>query len=88
MLGAMSVTISKITRAGQITLPKKIRSGKTFAHAKAVLFEERGSEVVIKPLRTQDERETKSDHLSVVEYTMRDWLDSAHDDLFEIPKGI
>lgn len=84
----MATTISKITRAGQITLPKKIRSGRAFAHAKAVLFEERGSEVVIMPLQAQSARETKSDHLSVVEHTMRDWLDSAHDDLFEIPDRI
>ena len=86
MVNNMSVTISKITRAGQITLPKRIRSRGVFANAKAVSFEERGSEIVIKPLQVHSAREVKNDHLSVVEYTMHDWLDSAHDDLFEIPK--
>lgn len=81
----MTVAVSKITRAGQITLPKKIRSGKAFALAQAVLFEDRGDEIVIRPLHAREADDMKRDHLPYVEFTMRDWLDRANDDLFEIP---
>ena len=83
----MTTTISKITRAGQITLPKKIRSGRAFAHAKAVMFEELGSEVVITPMRA-GKSSVESDHLAFVEYTMRDWLDPENDNLFKLPKNL
>lgn len=82
----MTVTVSKITRAGQITLPKRIRSGKAFAHAKAVLFVDRGNEVIIKPLQERETGDIKRDYLPFAEYTTRDWLDSANDDLFAIQK--
>ena len=84
----MSVTISKITRAGQITLPKKIRSGRAFAHAKAVVFEERGSEVVVKPLNVQKIQHTTNDHWPIIVHTMRDWLDEVNDDLVKLPHEI
>ncbi|MDO8514310.1 MAG: AbrB/MazE/SpoVT family DNA-binding domain-containing protein [bacterium] len=81
----MLTTISKITRAGQITLPKIIRDSKAFVGARAVLFEERGDEeVVIRPLRAKSARGDKNDHLSIVEHTMRDWLDEVNDDLFNV----
>ena len=80
--------ISKITRAGQITIPKKIRTGRVFSHAKAVTFEERGDEVVVKPLRSDHELPLNMDHWPFVEYTMRDWLDPVNDDLFKMPKGL
>lgn len=83
----MSITISKITRAGQITLPKKIRSGRAFAHAKAVMFEERGSEIVITPMRA-GKSSAENDHLAFAEYTMRDWLDPENDNLFKLPKNL
>lgn len=82
----MASTISKITRAGQITLPKKIR-GTTFADATAVVFEERGTEVVIKPLRAQKTR-SANDHMAFVEYTMLGWLDPENDNLFKLPKEL
>jgi len=83
----MTITISKITRVGQITLPKKIRGGRAFVGAHAVTFEDRGNEVVVRPLRHEKAYPAKKrhDHLSVVEHTMRDWSDTAHDDLFEVP---
>ena len=81
----MVKVISKITRAGQITLPKKIRSGRVFARASAVEFEERNNEVVIKPLLTHDAARTTNDHWPIVVHTMRDWLDEAHDDLVKFP---
>ena len=81
-------TISKITRAGQITLPKKIRTGRAFTHAKAVVFEERGEEVVIKPLKSDSSFGTNMDHWPFVVHTMQNWLDEENDDLFELPKGL
>ena len=58
-----------------------------FAHAKAVMFEERGSEVVITPMRA-GKSSVESDHLAFVEYTMRDWLDPENDNLFKLPKNL
>lgn len=82
----MSITISKITRAGQITLPKKIRDNRAFAGAQAVSFEARGDEeIVIRPLRAQKKQRTSTDHWPIVAHTMRDWLDEAHDDLVKLP---
>ncbi|OGG60597.1 hypothetical protein A3C86_04875 [Candidatus Kaiserbacteria bacterium RIFCSPHIGHO2_02_FULL_49_16] len=78
----MVVTIGKITRAGQITLPKRIRERGAFALARAVTVEERGNEVIITPIRPL---RTEEEHLPVVEHTMRDWLDAANDDLFDLP---
>jgi len=80
--------ISKITRAGQITLPKKIRTGRLFAHAKAVIIEERSDEVVVKPLRSDHELPLNMDHWPFVVYTMRDWLDEENDDLLKLPAGL
>ncbi|MBI4093607.1 AbrB/MazE/SpoVT family DNA-binding domain-containing protein [Candidatus Kaiserbacteria bacterium] len=77
----MFVAISKITRGGQITLPKKIRARRAFADVRAVVFEERGEEIVLKPLRASPARDLARDHLPIAEYTMREWLDDAHDDL-------
>lgn len=84
----MAITISKITRVGQITLPKKIRSGRAFVGVSAVTFEDRGNEIVVRPLRHEKTHPVKkrNDHLSVVERTMRGWSDKAHDDLFEVPE--
>jgi len=78
----MVVTIGKITRAGQITLPKRIRERGAFAHAKAVAVEERGNEIVITPLQSPH---VEGEHLPIVESAMRDWLDAANDDLFSLP---
>jgi len=83
----MSITISKITRAGQVTLPKKLRD-KAFADATAVVFEERGKEVVIRPVQIRKKQVNDNWHMPLVEYTMRDWLDPENDNLFELPKGI
>jgi len=40
-----------------------------------------------RPLRHEKARPTKKghEHLSIVEHTMRDWSDTAHDDLLEVP---
>ena len=78
----MVVTIGKITRAGQITLPKRIRESWAFAHANAVAVEERGNEIIITAIRSLRAEE---EHLPVVEHAMRDWLDAANDDLFSLP---
>ncbi len=82
----MTITISKITRAGQITLPKKIRTSRAFARSTAVTFEECGNEVIIRPLKT--EARPASNHWPIVVHTMRDWLDEVNDDLIELPKGL
>lgn len=90
ILDDMSVTISKITRAGQITLPKKLRT-KAFAGASAVVFEDRGKEVVIKPVHVQKikaEEDVDNWYMPLVEHTMRDWLDSENDNLFKLPKKL
>ena len=83
----MTLTISKITRAGQITLPKKLRT-KAFADATAVVFEERGKEVVIKPLQVKKGHARNMDHWPLVMYTNQSWLDPENDDLIELPKRI
>ena len=83
----MSIAISKITRAGQITLPKKIRNA-AFAGASAVVFEERGKEVVIKPLQVKKEYARNMDHWPLVVHTNQSWLDPENDDLIELPKGL
>ena len=84
----MTITISKITRAGQVTLPKKLRD-KVFAGARAVVFEERGTEIIVKPVEIAKEEKRVGDwHMPLVEYTMRDWLDPENDDLFELPKDL
>lgn len=86
----MTITISKITRAGQITLPKKLRT-KAFAGASAVVFEDRGREVIIKPVHVQKIKTVKGDdnwYMPLVEHTMRDWLDSENDNLFKMPKDL
>jgi len=82
----MTITISKITRAGQITLPKKIRTSRAFARSKAVMFEERGDEVIVRPL-APDVRPA-NDHWPVVVHSMQDWLDEVNDDLLELPKDL
>ena len=84
----MTIAISKITRAGQITLPKKIRTNRAFADSTAVVFEDRGSEIIIKPLVTPEIQNISRDHLPFVEYTMRDWLDPVNDNLFKIPTDV
>lgn len=84
-------SISKITRAGQITLPKKIRTGRVFSKATAVVIEERKNEVVIKPLILQIEAPSENiagDHLPFVGHTMRGWLDPENDNLFKIPGNL
>ena len=81
-------SISKITRAGQITLPKKIRTSSAFQHSTAVVFEERADEIVIKPLKSFATLGDTMDHWPFIEYTMRDWLNPENDDLFEIPKHV
>jgi AbrB family looped-hinge helix DNA binding protein len=82
----MTIAISKITRAGQITLPKKIRTSRAFAQSTAVTFEERGSEVVVRPLKA--EANHPNDHWPIVVHTMQDWLDPVNDDLIELPKDL
>ena len=84
----MTITISKITRAGQITLPKRIRMSKAFAGVQAVVFEDSGDQLIVKPLKSPKKQEFARDHLPFVEYTMRDWLDPVNDDLFKIPKDL
>ena len=84
----MASAISKITRGGQITLPKKIRTRKAFANVHAVVFEDRGEEIVLRPLRTSGNQEFARDHLPFVEHTMRDWLDPVNDNLFKMPKDL
>jgi len=82
------ISISKITRAGQITLPKKIRTNRTFQHSTAVFFEERANEVVIRPLKSGFALGENMNHWPFVEHTMRDWLDPVNDDLFKMPENL
>jgi len=81
-------SISKITRAGQITLPKKIRTGRAFSQATAVVIEERAGEVVIKPLQSDVKLPPNMDHWPFVIYTMRNWLDEENDDLLKLPDDL
>ena len=85
----MAITISKITRAGQITLPKRIRDA-AFAGASAVLFEERGREIIVKPLEIKKERSTSdgNDHWPIVAHTMQHWLDEENDNLIALPTNV
>jgi len=82
------VSISKITRGGQITLPIKIRTSRAFQNSTAVMFEERKNEIVIRPLKSEPASKDSMDHWPFVEHTMRDWLDSVNDDLFKAAKDI
>jgi AbrB family looped-hinge helix DNA binding protein len=44
----MSTTSNKITRKGQVTIPKEIRKK---LNAEAVYFEVKGSDILVKPVR-------------------------------------
>lgn len=74
-------TISRITERGQVTLPKKIRSLRTFVHARAVEFTERSGVVTIQPVMTARSRATE--HMMVLDHALKDWSDKKHDDLFD-----
>ena len=52
------------------------------------MFEERGSEVVVKPLNVQKIQHTTNDHWPIIVHTMRDWLDEVNDDLVKLPHEI
>lgn len=77
--------ISKITERGQITLPKRVRDTRLFSEARAVVFEERGHEIVIKPMRTQKKLRATNDHWPLAVHSHQDWLDAENDDLIKLP---
>ncbi len=74
-------TISKITERGQVTLPKKIRSLRSFAHARAVVFTEHSGIVTIQPITTAHDRTTE--HATLLDHSLKEWSDTAHDNLFD-----
>jgi len=76
----MTTAISKITRAGQITLPKNIRSRGDFARARAVEFVETNGTLVLRPVLAASP--ILDEDAAVINHTMREWLDAEHDDLF------
>jgi bifunctional DNA-binding transcriptional regulator/antitoxin component of YhaV-PrlF toxin-antitoxin module len=79
----MNTTISNITERGQITLPQRVRTTGAFKNARAVEFVVQGSTVLVRPIVVR-KTGTDDDHLQLVDHTMRDWLDSAHDNLFDV----
>jgi bifunctional DNA-binding transcriptional regulator/antitoxin component of YhaV-PrlF toxin-antitoxin module len=72
--------VGKITERGQITLPHKIRESDAFANARAVIFVAEGDSVRITALKAPDQIE---DRAAILNHTMKDWLDPAHDNLFD-----
>lgn len=76
-------TISKITERGQITLPKKIRSLSSFAHARAVAFTESAGVVTIQPVTTPTTNDRTTEHATLLDHSMKEWSDTAHDNLFD-----
>lgn len=76
------ILVSKVTERGQITLPRQIRRSRLFLGARAVAFSQRNGAVVIEPLRGN--AAPRSEYAVALDRTMRDWADSAHDDLFDL----
>ena len=74
--------ISKITRGGQVTLPKSIRATRHFSDAHAVEFIQKNDMVVVRPIKTTSDKD-RSAQKKILDYTMREWADTAHDDLFD-----
>jgi len=84
----MSAPISTITRSGQVTIPKKIRSGRLFSNASAVSFEERGNEIVMIPIAVRPSGRPGSDFWPLYVQSNQDWLDPVNDDLVKLPKNL
>ncbi len=70
-------SVSKITERGQITLPKKIRDSRHFAGARAVSISEKLGVITITPIKS-----VSDEQLEMLDASMHDWADSAHDGLF------
>jgi bifunctional DNA-binding transcriptional regulator/antitoxin component of YhaV-PrlF toxin-antitoxin module len=73
-------SISRITERGQITLPKKIRDSRFFAHSRAVSISLHNGVVTLTPIKSAD---SENEHLTVLDTTLAGWSDLAHDDLFD-----
>ena len=80
--------MSKISERGQITLPKRVRETQLFRGAHAVVFEERGQEIVIQPMHARQKIRTANDHWSAVVHSHQDWLDAENDDLIKLPSSV
>lgn len=73
---------AKITRNGQITLPKKLRIKNNIEEGQIILFSEEENKIILQPIPMKHQE--TDDHLKVLESGLQDWADPIHDDLFEI----
>lgn len=76
--------MSKITERGQITLPKRFRDAPVFREARAVEFTEGAGTIIIRPVKSPSLE--GDDYYALLNHTMSDWSDPAHDDLFKFTK--
>lgn len=70
---------AKITRNGQITVPKKIREQRNWRVGEVIKFEDKPDGVFLESISNDQEELAYLDLLNV---QMSDWADPINDDLF------
>lgn len=74
----MIAVASKVTRNGQVTIPKKLREKQQLKEGSVVFFVEEAGQLVLK---TAVEKSEDQDYLHFLDKQMAEWLDPVNDDL-------
>jgi antitoxin PrlF len=72
----MSPSIARLTVKGQLTVPKSVREALNISKGDAVIFEEKGGEIVVRKATAIDAAWAKG-----IQTTLTEWEDTIDDDL-------